>query len=368
MFLKLLLKIFSLIVGIILFLSFLLIAIILIFNLKGADILSEILSKKFNSQVTISSAQLSYNNLKLQNITSPIISIKEIQLTFSLYPLCLEELTISKPTITTTNTQLKSILEHLKDIRNNLASSSKPSKDKPHPLASKKISLKNFHSISGQYLPLMLTKLTIKNGLLKIKAKDYCYRISDLNFSSYHPDKTLFWTVDLRANIISPKYQGNLTTKGWIDLAKKNAKFTITANNIDIDIIETLAKIVPMDGKLSLKIKGEAKNDKLTIQTHLKLEEFCYKPLKLFQDLPVARELIPGVNKVTKKRIETSFSVTTSLTHPNIKIARIIKNAIIKQRDNKKDDKENLHDKKDIYDIINDFAGAVGNLIENLTD
>lgn len=173
--------------------------------------------------------------------------------------------------------------------------------------------------------PFSMDKLVIKNGAVSFfdhsSAEEFQVLVSDIDLDVRHlsfnmkPARTKF---NLNAKIVMPKTQtptGEIISRGWLNLAKKDMKGELKIENLDGRIFSSFyGNAVKTDFKniiADLFVEAESKDNDMTVKGRLQVKDFAFDSKQ--KDSHSLEDIILGGLQSMAKGLTLEFSFKTKM-------------------------------------------------------
>ncbi len=181
---------------------------------------------------------------------------------------------------------------------------------------------------------------------------DKCVLIRNIRIKLYHPSDSLFFNVDLSANIGE---KGEISAKGWIDWDKKDADIDFKARDIDLTDFREYSNMNALSGVLSLKSKAVAKDDALKIDNELVLNAVGMNA----SGNAVANGLVSALSGLSGNgHISVKFSLNTKLSQPDINLGKILSKIHKERRPDEYVKDTAIGTAESVVDLVGDVVGS----------
>ncbi len=321
----------------------LIVGLFLIINIAGGPLVSKVAQTIFHKPLKIEKLYLSPRRIRAYGLSySDIVDVGRAELIYHLYPFWVESVVLD-------NIRFR---WQLGDRHSN------------------KGSAKQFSGIEGLavVIGLPVQDIIANDGVLELYTKEGTVAKVEFSGRVYRPSINIhYYDIDLSSKIYSHQYVGQGTVKGWLDWDNKNADIDLDLHSLDLGLLEYFFNLPDMEGLIDIGIKARAKANKLVMENSIALHKFSYNSLAT--KVPVISSLMPVVNSLKEPDLKFNFRVTTKLDSPKFNFKRYILSALMDQKkvvSNVSDSDDEKQDKGEIYDIINDFVGVVGSVIDSV--
>lgn len=328
---------------VLLFCVVLVLGLFLIMNIAGGPLVSKLAQAIFHKPLKIEKLYLSPRRIRAYGLSySDIVDIGRAELIFHLYPFLVESVVLD-------SARFRWQLDNRDPNRNS---------------AGQYPGIKALAVIMG----LPVQDITVNNGVLDLYRKKQTEARVEFSARIYRPSVNIhYYNMDLSSKIYSHQYVGQGSVKGWLDWDNKNADIDLDVHSLDLTLLEYFFNLPDMEGLIDIGIKARAKANKLVMENTIALHKFSYNSLAT--KVPVISSLMPVVNSLKEPDLKFNFRVTTKLDSPKFNFKKYILSALMDQKkvvSDSSDSDDERQDKGEIYDIINDFVGVVGSVIDSV--
>ncbi len=228
-------------------------------------------------------------------------------------------------------------------------------------------------------------RLRLLLGLVTLPIKEIVLSDSDVYFMKDNKDigKIHIVKMVLYRPIVENKYfsfnskvlveseierkNGELRSDGWLDWDNKNALFTVEGKDLDMAFLSKLFSLPDVKGIMYLRIEGDGRSNNLVLKNYVKVEQFSAPNVEALKKIPILPAFLPVIDGLSRPEFSLEFTIQTKLDNPKLELKQHLLNAIKKMVKNNEGE-NNKRDEGQIYDIINDLAGLVGSVLDDLQD